>query len=141
MDFQRKLVALTVSDVSYWVQPRTPASLTPWKKDEKNTPPEKQILYNVNLALLPGELHALMGPSGSGKTTMLDVLSNTRNVGRMVGTHTINGVPSHLSKARFLREWLRHNLGYVRQTDVLFPRLTLRYVLKIHLNLILFEVS
>ena len=126
MNFQRKLVALTISDVSYWVPKKKEAITSGWKKTEEDQQPEKQILHNVTLALRPGELHALMGPSGSGKTTVLDIMSNTRNVGRMQGTHTINGVPSHLGKARFLREWLRHNLGYVRQTDVLFPRLTLR---------------
>lgn len=63
---------------------------------------------------------------GSGKSTMLDIMSNIRNIGRIDGTHFINGVPSHLPRAKFLVEWLRHNLGYVRQTDVLFPKLTVK---------------
>ena len=35
----------------------------------------KQILKDLNLAIKPGEVHAIMGPNGSGKSTLANVLS------------------------------------------------------------------
>ena len=35
----------------------------------------KQILKGLNLAIKPGELHAIMGPNGSGKSTLANVLT------------------------------------------------------------------
>jgi len=109
-----RTIQLMVQDLSYWA-PSKKRGETPYK-----------ILHNVNLNFKAGSVHAMMGPSGSGKSTLLDVVSYTRQNGKMSGTHYINGVASHLNSAGFLREWLRNSVSYVRQTDVLFPKLTVR---------------
>jgi len=44
----------------------------------------------------------------------------------MSGAHYTNGVNSHGVNSGFLRDWLRHNVSYVKQTDVLFPMMTVR---------------
>jgi len=36
---------------------------------------EKKILKGINLAIRPGEIHAIMGPNGSGKSTLASILA------------------------------------------------------------------
>lgn len=107
-------IHLMVKYLSYWAPPRS-------RRDK----PYK-ILEDVSLAFAPGMVHAIMGPSGSGKSTLLDILALTRDMGSISGGHYINGVASDSPSCKFLRQWLRHNTSYVRQADVIFPRLTVR---------------
>jgi len=32
---------------------------------------QKQVLYDINLEVMPGEIVIMTGPSGSGKTTLI----------------------------------------------------------------------
>ena len=47
-------------------------------KNLKASVNQKSILKGLNLAIKPGELHAVMGPNGSGKSTLANVLSGKK---------------------------------------------------------------
>ncbi|KAH9260235.1 hypothetical protein BASA81_001404 [Batrachochytrium salamandrivorans] len=106
-------VHLMVRDLSYFAPPRGRGK--PY-----------QIIRNVSLAFGAGKVHAMMGPSGSGKSTLLDIIALIRDSGTISGMHFVNGVDSFSPQASFLREWLRHNVSYVKQQDNMFPLLTVR---------------
>jgi Fe-S cluster assembly ATP-binding protein len=51
----------------------------------------KEILKGVNLAVKPGEIHALMGPNGTGKSTLANVLMGHPSFEVTRGEVTFNG--------------------------------------------------
>eukprot|EP01035_Chromulina_nebulosa_P016809 gene16809-22292_t len=79
----------------------------------------KAILQGVSGTAYPGELLAILGTSGAGKTTLLDVLSSRLVSKGLSGLITSNGNP--IDKKSFRRE-----SGYVKQSDALFPFLTVK---------------
>ena len=76
--------------------------------------PEGMVFRNVNFAIKPGEIVALVGPSGCGKTTLLKVLLGLLKPTE--GQVLVNG--------RDLRDWdlgqFRARIGAVMQDDHLF---------------------
>lgn len=80
------------------------------------------VLHGVSFELPPGELTLLMGPSGSGKTTFISILAGVLRP--TVGTVTLCGRPiSELSEGEVARVRRQH-VGFIFQTDHLFPALT-----------------
>lgn len=78
------------------------------------TRPDDPVLVDVDLALAPGEVVALVGPSGSGKSTVASLLSRFYDPeeGRVV----LDGVPyTDLDS-----DWLREQVGVVSQEPILF---------------------
>ena len=82
-------------------------------------PGQLEIFRNVNAALMPGELVALVGPSGAGKSSLLHMagLLEAPSAGEIV----IGGVPaSSLSDAERTRI-RRETIGFVYQAHHLLP--------------------
>jgi Fe-S cluster assembly ATP-binding protein len=51
----------------------------------------KPILKGINLAINPGEVHAIMGPNGSGKSTLSNVLAGNEAYEKTAGQILFNG--------------------------------------------------
>ncbi len=75
---------------------------------------EKQVLYDFNLDVKPGQQIALVGATGSGKTTVVNLLMRFYPVDS--GEILIDGVNIQDIK----RDELRHNIAIVLQDTVLF---------------------
>lgn len=80
-----------------------------------------QTLFNVNLAIHPGEFVMMVGPSGSGKSTLLSLMGCLRSV--QSGSLQILGQELNGAGKTMLAEVRRH-LGYVFQTSNLLSFLT-----------------
>lgn len=83
----------------------------------------RQILFDLNADVWPGELVMVMGPSGSGKTTMLNLIGALRNV-----THgSVSVLGSELYGASgFTRTEIRRKIGFIFQQHNLLESLTVR---------------
>jgi ATP-binding cassette subfamily G (WHITE) protein 2 (SNQ2) len=77
---------------------------------------EKQLLQSISGFVRPGHLVALMGSSGAGKTTLMDVLAQRKDSGRIEGSIMVNGKPQGISFQR--------TTGYCEQNDVHEPTAT-----------------
>ena len=81
----------------------------------------KQVLFDINLTMHPGEVILLTGPSGSGKTTLLTLIGALRNPQEgslKVFGQELNG----LNATR--QEKLRANIGFIFQDHNLLTALT-----------------
>jgi putative ABC transport system ATP-binding protein len=81
----------------------------------------KQILFDINLTIHPGEIVLMTGPSGSGKTTLLTLMGCLRSV--QEGSAKILGQEIHgASKGDMVK--IRRYIGYIFQAHNLLGSLT-----------------
>ena len=92
--------------------------------------PGIDILHDCSLQAYPGELIGIIGPNGAGKSTLLKALFGLVPVRR--GTVTLHGEEITNSKANRL---VRAGVGFVPQTDNVFPSLTIEENLQMGLYL------
>jgi ABC transporter fused permease/ATP-binding protein len=76
--------------------------------------PDLTVLQNINLAIAPGEIVALVGPSGSGKSTIASLIP--RFYDPRAGRILFDGQDLHSLDP----EWLRRQIGIVAQEPILF---------------------
>ncbi|WP_413173748.1 DevA family ABC transporter ATP-binding protein [Anabaena azotica] len=73
---------------------------------------KKQILFDINLKIQPGEIVIMTGPSGSGKTTLLTLIGSLRSL--QSGSLKILGKEIYgASKDAMVQ--VRRNIGYIFQ--------------------------
>lgn len=92
----------------------------------------KQVLFNINLAINPGEIVIMTGPSGSGKTTLLSLIGALRSVQagslQTIG-HELNGAGEN----KLVQ--VRRYMGYIFQAHNLLPFLTARQNVQMSIEL------
>jgi branched-chain amino acid transport system ATP-binding protein len=82
--------------------------------------PEVNILSGTNLQLFDGELVGIIGPNGAGKSTLVKALFGlipVRSGSVRLRGENVTGLKAH--------ELVSRGIGYVPQTDNVFPRLTI----------------
>jgi putative ABC transport system ATP-binding protein len=84
---------------------------------------KRQILFDINLEINPGEIVIMTGPSGSGKTTLLSLIGGLRSV--QEGSLKFLGVELFGSSQNQLVQ-IRRNIGYIFQAHNLLGFLTAR---------------
>src|SRR5258707_4473671 len=87
--------------------------------DEGGRP--KQVLFDIDLDIWPGEIALLTGPSGCGKTTLLTLIGGLRTV--QTGKLVVLGRQLHTCVASDLPEVRRH-IGFIFQMHNLLDFLT-----------------
>jgi putative ABC transport system ATP-binding protein len=81
----------------------------------------RQVLFDNNLELFPGEIVVMTGPSGSGKTTLLTLIGTLRTVQegslKVLGQQLRGASPAELVA-------VRRKIGFIFQAHNLFASLT-----------------
>src|SRR5499433_1327576 len=81
----------------------------------------KQILFDISVDIMPGEIVIVTGPSGSGKTTLLTLIGALRSVQegslRVLGEELLGSATSTLER-------VRRQIGFVFQSHNLMDALT-----------------
>jgi putative ABC transport system ATP-binding protein len=93
---------------------------------------KKQVLYNVNLEIEPGEIVLMTGPSGSGKTTLLTMIGGLRSPHdgslKILGEELVGAGKGKLVK-------VRRNIGYIFQAHNLLKSLTVKQNVQLSMEL------
>ncbi len=82
---------------------------------------EVSVLKNINLAIYPGELVAIIGASGSGKSTLMNILGCLDRPTR--GDYLIRGQSTRALSVDDLAALRRHHFGFIFQRYHLLPHL------------------
>jgi len=83
--------------------------------------PGVKALDNVNLNVMPGEIHALVGENGAGKSTLMNVLSGTYPYGSYDGQILYNGEECRFSS---IRDSEKKGIVIIHQELALIPYMT-----------------
>ncbi|PIG92261.1 DevA family ABC transporter ATP-binding protein [Gloeocapsopsis sp. IPPAS B-1203] len=96
----------------------------------------KQVLFDVNLEISPGEIVIMTGPSGSGKTTLLSLIGGLRSA-QSGSLQVLNQELCGANKSQLVQ--VRRNIGYIFQAHNLLKFLTAQQ--NVQMSIELQEVS
>lgn len=92
----------------------------------------KQVLFDINLEIYPGEIVIMTGPSGSGKTTLLTLIGGLRSA--VEGSLKV--VSQELcSASKNQLVYVRRQIGYIFQAHNLLRFLTVQQNVQMSLDL------
>ncbi len=92
----------------------------------------KQVLFDINLDIKPGEIVIMTGPSGAGKTTLLTLMGGLRSA--QEGSLKILGQEICGASKQQLTQ-LRCQIGYIFQAHNLLTFLTAKQNVRMSLEL------
>lgn len=92
----------------------------------------KQVLFDINLVIHPGEIVIMTGPSGSGKTTLLTLIGALRS--GYQGSLKVLGKELQGTTPK-IRTQVRREIGFVFQSHNLLPFMTARQNVRMALEL------
>ncbi len=78
-----------------------------------------EVLRDVDLDLMPGEIHALLGENGAGKSTFAKIVAGVHRPTR--GTLTLNGVAVDIASPIAAQ---KHGITLIHQEPISFPDLS-----------------
>ncbi len=93
---------------------------------------KKQVLFDINLDILPREIVIMTGPSGSGKTTLLSLIGALRSV--QEGSLKILGKEVNGANEEQMVQ-TRRQIGYIFQAHNLLPFMTARQNVQMSIEL------
>lgn len=93
---------------------------------------KKQVLFDINLEIYPGQIVIMTGLSGSGKTTLLSLIGALRSV--QEGSITILGEEMHGANEEKMVQTRRH-IGYIFQAHNLLPFMSARQNVQMSIEL------
>jgi putative thiamine transport system ATP-binding protein len=83
--------------------------------------PPRDLVRDLKITIMPGEIHTLMGPSGCGKSSVLAAICGSLDPAlQYTGTISLNGQRIDLLPIQ------RRRVGLLFQDDLLFPHMTVR---------------
>ena len=91
---------------------------------------KKEVLHNINLEVEEGQIYGLIGPSGSGKTTLIKAIIGMDSPTK--GKVTVLSFP--IPNINVLPQ-----IGYMAQSDALYPELTAKENLDFFASLFLMK--
>lgn len=83
-----------------------------------------QVLQDVSLDIMPGEIYALCGENGAGKSTLMNILFGMPVIaatGGYTGKIYLEGEETHIKSPQ---EAIEHGIGMVHQEFMLIPGFT-----------------
>lgn len=86
-------------------------------KNIEKTFGSNQVLFDANIEILPGTVHALMGENGAGKSTLMNIISGTINFDK--GTIKFDGVEVNpVAKPDDRISFIRQELNLIKDMQV-----------------------